>query len=304
MKSTISDSQLLDAYNRTGSVWKTADELGRCGKSVWERLTKLGAIESNAYSQSQRKRIVEVYKTGILRGDGKLDLLSKEIGIHKSNISRWARLQGLTDKNCSVAPGLAESNGDAVRKWHSDNVHPKGMLGKHHSESTKKRLSEKSSEYFANETVDQKSDRVERGLRTREANGTLYNQTRKTSWKSGWRTIGGQRCYFRSRWEANYARFLQSLKDDSRIDQWEHEPETFWFEGVKQGVRSYLPDFRVIDGPTIYYVEVKGWMDSKSKMKLKRMKEYHPKIVLQLVDSKAYRSLEKTAKHTVDGWET
>lgn len=34
--------QIVDAYLRTGSVWKTARELGMCGQSVWERLRAIG----------------------------------------------------------------------------------------------------------------------------------------------------------------------------------------------------------------------------------------------------------------------
>lgn len=124
------------------------------------------------------------------------------------------------------------------------------------------------------------------------------------SWKAGWREVAGRRVFFRSRWEANYARYLQWLKDRGEIREWEHEPETFWFEGIKRGNVSYLPDFRVTEmSSAIVYHEVKGWMDDGSKTKIKRMAKYHPKVRLIVVDSKAYRAIAKQARSLVPGWE-
>lgn len=126
----------------------------------------------------------------------------------------------------------------------------------------------------------------------------------KTTWKSGWREIGGIKKFYRSKWEANYAYYLQSLLESGEITEWKHEPDTFWFDGIKRGCVSYLPDFRVTrpDG-SIYYVEVKGWMDARSVTKLKRMKKYHPNVELLLVDSKAYKAMDRKIGPTISGWE-
>lgn len=43
----ISDEQLLESYKRTGSVWKTAKDVGMCGQSVHERLVKIGVNKKN-----------------------------------------------------------------------------------------------------------------------------------------------------------------------------------------------------------------------------------------------------------------
>ena len=106
----------------------------------------------------------------------------------------------------------------------------------------------------------------------------------KTS-SASWREIGGKRNYFRSTWEANYARWLEYMKTQSMILEWEHEPKTFWFENIRRGVRSYLPDFKVtnLDG-SHYWVEVKGYMDAKSKTKIKRLSKYYPEEELRVVD--------------------
>jgi len=123
--------------------------------------------------------------------------------------------------------------------------------------------------------------------------------------KAGWREIAGKKIFFRSRWEYNYACYLQFLVDQGQIVGWAHEPETFWFEKIRRGVRSYLPDFRVTerDGAIIYH-EVKGWLDPKSKTKLKRMAKYHPLVRLRVIDSKWFRENGPKMRAVIPGWET
>jgi len=121
---------------------------------------------------------------------------------------------------------------------------------------------------------------------------------------AGWRDIGGKHNYYRSRWEANYARYLELLQSVGKISGWEHEPQTFWFDGLRRGCTSYLPDFRIYNkNDTVEYHEVKGWMDPKSKTKLKRMAKYHPNITLILIDRKRYLAIEKTVRGIIPGWE-
>lgn len=124
------------------------------------------------------------------------------------------------------------------------------------------------------------------------------------TWKIGWREIGSTRKFYRSKWEANYARYLQWLQEHGEIQSWGHEPKTFWFEKIKRGVRSYLPDFLVVekDGREVYH-EIKGWLDAKSKTKIKRMKLYHPTIELLVIYSKDYASLKKRMSKIIPGWE-
>ena len=111
---------------------------------------------------------------------------------------------------------------------------------------------------------------------------------------SGRVTVGGKTFHARSSWEANIAAWFQFLKCMGQIKDWEFEPETFWFEKIKRGVRSYLPDFRITrNDDSIYYVEVKGWMDDKSRTKLKRMKKYYPHIELDLIDAHRYAGIAK-----------
>ncbi len=122
----------------------------------------------------------------------------------------------------------------------------------------------------------------------------MYDNSSWSHIQRGYYDINGTTIYFRSKWEANYALFLDFLIDHKEIVKWEFEPDTFMFEAIKLGTRSYTPDFKVFNNDkSIEYHEVKGYMDSRSKTKLKRMKKYYPKIVLKLIDSSEYNLLKK-----------
>jgi hypothetical protein len=138
----------------------------------------------------------------------------------------------------------------------------------------------------------------------RAKNGTHTGHKEGGQYGAGWREIAGARVFFRSRWEANYARWLEVLRERGSIAKWEHEPETFWFEGIKRGTLSYLPDFRVTrpDG-SIEYHEVKGWMTPRSRTAIKRMAKYHPTVKLLVVDQRRYKALSNDVRHIVPGWE-
>jgi len=124
------------------------------------------------------------------------------------------------------------------------------------------------------------------------------------AWKAGWREIGGYKKYYRSRWEANYARYLEWLRERGEIKEWAHEPDTFWFDKIVRGCRSYLPDFKIIENDDkIIYHEVKGRMDAKSKTKIKRMKKYHPKVALVVIAAKEYSEIENKLGAIISEWE-
>lgn len=130
------------------------------------------------------------------------------------------------------------------------------------------------------------------------------NNRLKTVWKQQWLEIGGKRIYCRSKWEANYACYLQFCKDSGLIKDFLHENQTYWFTGIKRGVCSYLPDFEIIlnDG-TFELREVKGYMDSKSKTKIDRMAKYYPQIKLKVIDKEWFKENTKKLKQIVKGWQ-
>lgn len=189
-----------------------------------------------------------------------------------------------------------------TKKYIEENGHPRGMLGKSHTDDAKSRMSEASSRIWREKSDEEKSAI---GLkRSKAISERGLPQRVNATWKSGWREIGGYKKFYRSRWEANYARYLQMLKERGEISNWLHEPDTFWFDGILRGTRSYLPDFKVFhnDG-RIEYHETKGWMDQRSRTQQKRMKKYHPEVVIVLIQQKEYTILEKQFSSSIYGWE-
>lgn len=300
----VSDDDLIVSYRRHGNIWKTGLELGLAGQTVQKRLVSLGI--------PRNMRKFTEYDNQVLRAEyfaavesGNLDDLAKKLGRTKQFICRKARALGLTGivKRKYTTEEIAK-RGAAVREWQKRNGHPRGMAGKHHTPELCKRLGLMHRDRWLFMSEDQRAQQVMKSMKARHEKGILVHPRPNATWKADWREIGGVRKYYRSRWEANYARYLEWLKQRGIIKNWEHEPQTFWFDAVKRGTRSYLPDFRVteLNGAVVFH-EVKGWMDERSKTKLKRMKKYHPHIKLIVIDKTVYASIASKVARLIEGWE-
>ncbi len=137
---------------------------------------------------------------------------------------------------------------------------------------------------------------------------------RVVSNQAGEARIGGKVRFYRSRWERNYARYLEWLKNDpeQNIEDWDYEPRKFWFEpnkklglkGIRAGVTNYTPDFKVTycDG-RIEWREVKGWMDKKSQTKINRFRRYYPELTLVVVTGISIKAIKKWW-NMIPGWES
>jgi hypothetical protein len=104
----------------------------------------------------------------------------------------------------------------------------------------------------------------------KELDGKLVPTTNKRGTSIGKRAdiiVNGKPAFFRSGWEANVARLL-----NHRNISWEYEPEVFFYEKIKRGTNSYCPDFRT----KTFYLEVKGYLDSKGRAAIRRFKKYYP----------------------------
>lgn len=131
----------------------------------------------------------------------------------------------------------------------------------------------------------------------------MFEKTTRGS-NAGWREIAGRKIYFRSKWEFNYCLYLQWCKEQGHILDWDHEPKTFWFEAIKRGVRSYLPDFLIsLKDGSGYWVEVKGWLDPKSATKLKRMAKYYPLEKIELVQADWFAKNNALMRNLIKEWE-
>jgi len=127
---------------------------------------------------------------------------------------------------------------------------------------------------------------------------------RSDSFRAHGNSKGGKRddlggVYFRSTWEANYARILNLLMDRYIVADWEFEPDIF-----DLGDERYIPDFKVenMHGDIVYH-EVKGYMDATSKRKLRKMAKQYPNVPLVLIDTDKYVALAATYAPMISTWE-
>ncbi len=97
-KQKASDSELLEAYSETRSVWAVADRFKMCGQSVHGRLKKLNCVMSNPRWTTQDDDVLKV--DYLSHADsGTLDVLAKRLGRTRNFICRKARSLGVTNKN-------------------------------------------------------------------------------------------------------------------------------------------------------------------------------------------------------------
>lgn len=301
----VPDDVLLESYGRIKNVWLVGKEVGLCGQSVHQRLIKLGVQEKmNYFTDDDKFFLLEHYKNYLL--DGKLQELADKMNRTKSFICRQAKKLGFTDLKRKKK--LLANFTPSIKPGHwKDKTHPKGFLGKKFSPESKDKIGKASvrSQAKINSNPDKRAAISNKMMKTKQEKGNYVLPRHKTTWKGGWREIGGKRKYFRSRWEANYARYLEYLKTTAQIKEWDHEAEVFWFKGIKRGCMSFLPDFRVTDlNGAISFHEVKGWMDDRSKTKIRRMAIYHPTVLLKIIDAKWFKENNKHLTLTIYGWET
>ena len=184
---------------------------------------------------------------------------------------------------------------ERMKKTIKENGHPRGFLGGKHSKESRKKMSIASKKNWSDPYNYVNSDEYRQILSDRasklQQKGIFKN--RYSNSKKGTYNINGKKIFFRSLWEANYALYLDFLIKQGQILKWEFEPDTFWFEKIRRGVRSYKPDFKILNNDnTEEYHEVKGWMDSKSKTKLNRMRIYYPEVKILLIDKDIYNDLK------------
>lgn len=122
-------------------------------------------------------------------------------------------------------------------------------------------------------TIDQQTQVKQLG-----GKGNSYQYT-----KTGMRLDLGSNTTYRSGWEADFARILTV----HRIP-FQFEPTTYTFP-IKRGTKTYTPDFYLPN--TDEFIEIKGWFDDKSRIKLKRWSKYYPDEF-----SKLYVILSKYSK--------
>lgn len=186
-------------------------------------------------------------------------------------------------------------------------AHPKGFLSKKHTVLSREKISKASQKMWADPSS---MCNVNLEVNRQTSSDRMIQMQRDGKLRQGYsRGKQGRRedlgIYVRSSWEANFCRYLNFLKSKEMIYKWEYEPDTFWFHEIKRGTRSYLPDFKIWDkqDSTPYYIEVKGWMDAKSKTKLDRMAKYYPHVRVDIVGRKEYEEIRSKLSRVIPGWE-
>jgi len=140
--------------------------------------------------------------------------------------------------------------------------------------------------------------------------GNAYSHT-----KSGYRQ--DLALNVRSGWEANVLRVLQSYEIP-----FEFEPTVFTYP-IKRGNKAYTPDILLTDSSPQEWIEIKGYLDKNSEIKLKRFKKYYPEefanltMIIGKSSKKArefcaelgvpivlyYEEIGKQFKHRIAHWE-
>lgn len=276
-KKKASDDELVESYFELKSVWKVAKQFHMCGQSVHERLSKLGLICSGKWTKEDDLQLIQLY--GRYTESMFLESIAKAMGRTKAAIACRANELGLTTYFRPKSQTSKDKLSVSQRERLSKQPHPRGMLGKKHSPETLQLISESSKDRASNYSEEDWAKRGEKITATKIKNGTVNPNINRDNPYS--RTKSGKRYdlnnqYFRSKTEANYARYLNLLGHT-----WEYEPKEFYFEGIRKGCISYTPDFynKTLDR----WIEVKGWFDDRSKTKMKRFKKYYPSEFSRLV---------------------
>ena len=299
------NSQIIEAYSKHGNIWKAAKDLGMCGQSVHERLVKLGIkcegrgknISSLEYSiikkyyestpdeKFDRKELLK--KLPEKRTLSTLEYVAGNIGLGNKNRSHNLK----TNKRISEIKKNTPRDPSFTFKGRKHREQSKGKISK-----TLKAHWEDPKSVFNDKEWRRK---LKERARVNGRNAMFTNPYSRC--KQGYYEITNKgKMFFRSKWEANYALYLEFLVKNKEIKSWGYEKKCFEFP-VKRGITCYTPDFEIINkNDTIEYHEVKGWMDAKSKTKIKRMKKYYPAETLIVIGEKEYKQLKKNAR--LFGW--
>lgn len=267
------------------------------------------AITRRKWSDAEIEAMRMFYMRAVTSKTMNLAALAQQLGRDKANVARKARSLGLTDQ-CRPKTGYAKlplrmfdtaeqrsvASSARAKARIAANGHPRGFKGHTHTEAARAVMAAASKAYASRATPAQVAARVERANMTRVQNPrspSVFGPNPYSRAKRGKRADLGD-VFFRSKWEANYARYLNWLIERGEIARWEFEPDTFVFHGVTRGVLTYTPDFKVfgVDGRHVWH-EVKGWMDARSKAKLKRMGKFYPAETVLVIGPAEYRAIAK-----------
>lgn len=293
-KLKVKDKVILESYKRTGNIWKTGKEVGLSGQSVWERLKKLNVpLSIRHWTEDEISRLRILYNVPIYETI-RLSMFAKDIGRSNSSVARKARELDLTTSyKRNKSPEQRKAIGLNSKKRIKEHGHPRGYR--------EIRICPICGAFFEEKHSASKECCSQACAGRKKMLGVnVYSRA-----KSGRREDLGN-MFFRSSYEANYARYLNYvIVNGSDIIKWEYEPDTFEFKKIKRGTRFYTPDFKIhLKNGHIEYHEVKGWDYPKGKTSRKRFAKYYPHLKLILIDGDFFKALKRQGINSlIENWE-
>lgn len=308
MRYSLAEIQFLKDNWRLKSHQELGQELGKTTVSIRNKLHKLNLVAPHLWNDNEINMLKALYAEGKYEID--LAGLSDKLGRSKSNISRKARQLKLTNQKRKRRPELRSQRYQREISWREKTEGERhNILSRRSKDVIQKfghprgfrelRICLACGRFFDVEhsTPKKYCSRACVSKRLRKMN--LYTRS-----KGGKREdLGG--LYLRSRYEANYARYLNFLKERQEIKEWQYEPDTFEFTKIKRGGRFYTPDFKITltDGSTEYH-EVKGWDYPKGITKRKRMAKYFPHIKIVIINEEFFNGVRSQGFHRlIPNWE-
>mgnify|MGYP001565127497 CR=1 FL=1 len=295
-------NHLYEIYLKEKSVWRVAKLVGLSGQRVHYWLKKGGhKLNNTNWTTKEDELLIEYYGKQKYQDGDWLNEIANKLNRTRAGIACRANELGLTSHIRPLSiKGKDDLSKKAVIRWQ---VKPNPSFLKNHIVG--RVITQEHRDNISKAGLGRKKSResIMKMMKTKHERNTLTPIRKKATWKAGKAKDLGN-IHFRSKWERNYARFLNYLIKNKHIVKWEYEIDVFWFEKIKRGVVSYKPDFKVhnLDG-SIEYHEVKGWMDSRSKTKIKRMAKYHPKVILQVIDTNVYKDIKNKLSRLIENWE-
>ena len=229
-----------------------------------EGVAKRRSNGSYVRTEEQNRKMVETFREIRAAGRGKIS----------------------EEKRAEMSKGLSE-------RWKNEDFREKVKLGYQKgfgcdhwskSEAGKARISNWAKEAMQRETPETRmKKRIAASKRLREGRNLTQFYGR-----GGIREDIG--FYVRSRWEANFARYLIYTNQ-----QFQYEPESF----LLSDGRTYTPDFKVGDT----YFEVKGWWTDSAKEKFEMFRQQFQHIQMKIVDGTEYNQIETEYSNIIPNWE-
>jgi hypothetical protein len=288
------EHEKLVALLPTRSHSEIANELGRTTHAIRQRAHQHGLVDTSDNWTAEQEAILRLAYADV---GGPVDLtgVAARLGRHKTNVSRKARELGL---GTSSGRRKSAAHAEAIRERSKANFGPSHPIWAHGkgeclSEETKAKIGAGSRRTWARlcqspVKLEARNQKLSDALKGRPRTENAYSRG-----KQGKRAdLAGR--YFRSAWEANYARHLNALIARGEVRAWDYECRTFEFAHIKRGTRTYMPDFMVTfpDGRVEWH-EVKGWMDPKSKTRIARFGRCFPEETLVIVGAAWFKAAER-----------